>query len=78
LYTQVSGSVMEDGPVPGLVVRAASDHPDGGVIIVSIWEDQASFEAFRARLMAAFDKAGLGEDVRPVPEVYDSFDFATA
>jgi hypothetical protein len=73
-YDQVLGEVgVQKGSLPpGQLVRVASP-AEGGWRVTAVWESQEAFDAFRGRLAAAFDKAG----VRPSIDVAEVHDLAT-
>jgi hypothetical protein len=71
-YEKVLGELgVEKGAVaPGQLVRIARP-ADGGFRVTSVWESQGAFDAFRARLTAAMEKAGAATPSITVSEAHD-------
>ena len=53
---------------PGLIAHFASPTDNGGWLVIDVWEDQQSMEAWNERLQGAFGKYERGQDIAP-PEV---------
>jgi hypothetical protein len=78
LYDVVAKHLDIAGDRPaGLVLHAAGELPDGRVQLVDVWQSMDDMHAFeQQRLFAAFDAAGVPEEVRANgrPTVCESFE----
>jgi hypothetical protein len=53
---------------PGLLIHAAAETADGGVLIVDVWDSDAAMDACeRERLLPAFQAGGMAESMQQTP-----------
>jgi hypothetical protein len=62
-----------DWPVPGLLVHAAGQGPNG-FRVVDVWESQEAFAKFGEKLMPILKAAGIEGQ----PEIYQAHTFVSA
>jgi hypothetical protein len=62
-----------DWPVPGLLVHAAGQGPNG-FRVVDVWESEAAFQKFGEKLMPIMKELGMESK----PEVYPAHTFVSA
>ena len=79
MYDEVSPQTMPGGQLPdGCSLRLASP-VDGGWRVITVWESQEQFEAFRdGTLIPAIQEAGYGDRVSPKLDVRPVYDLITA
>jgi hypothetical protein len=51
-----------------LIAHVASPTDNGGWLVIDVWEDQGSMDAWNQRLQGAFGRYERGQDIRP-PQV---------
>ena len=65
--------VTGDRP-PGLLVHSAAERADGTVLVVDIWESDATMDAFeRERLFPAFEAGGMADAMQAPPTRHSTF-----
>jgi hypothetical protein len=58
----------------GLLLHAAAETADGGVMIVDIWESDGAMDAFeRERLFPAFQAGGMADAMQAPPTRHHAF-----
>jgi hypothetical protein len=62
-----------DWPVPGLLIHAAGQGPNG-FRVVDVWESEAAFQKFGEKLMPIMKELGIQGN----PEVYPAHAFVSA
>jgi hypothetical protein len=72
-------ALLGDTAVPGRLLHAAAERPDGTVQIVDVFASQEALDAFGTQILPALDRAGMLEraDV-PRPTPLETFDLRLA
>jgi hypothetical protein len=68
-------ALLGDTPVPGRLLHAAAERPDGTVQIVDVFASQEALDAFGTQIIPALDRVGvLDRADAPRPTPLETFD----
>jgi hypothetical protein len=72
-------AILGDAPVPGRLIHAAAELPDGTVQIVDVFESPEAIEAFGSRIIPALAQSGMLDRPNvPRPTPHETIDLRLA